>query len=192
MRPPTLVSLTIRWSSHTLTFGTLLELPPGRTALFRWATCALQICAATLSRECLCSSLPGLLSLCSDARGSAPRYYAGAPLLVSTDENKPAQKMGTFCVIDTKPRQPLTEQERDDLLNLAAMVVDQLKSRLHAKRLAKMNDELLRRTDEVSPLYPSMGPAHAASRPLHGERSLAAAYPLSPAPLPCPLPTAPS
>jgi GAF domain-containing protein len=51
------------------------------------------------------------------------RFYAGAPLATSGGE-----KMGTLCVIDTKPR-TLTHQEREILRDLAALVSEEMELR---------------------------------------------------------------
>ena len=78
------------------------------------------------------------------------RYYAGAPLVVNISPDTGPQKMGTLCVIDTTSRPPMDAEDRETLTNLAAMVVDQLTSRLYSKRLAAINGELLQRTAEVN------------------------------------------
>ena len=78
------------------------------------------------------------------------RYYAGAPLAVNILPEAGEQKLGTFCIIDTKPRPPMADEERAMLLNLAAMVSDQLTSRQHARELVKVNTELMHRTEEVN------------------------------------------
>lgn len=54
---------------------------------------------------------------------SSIRFYAGAPLATSGGE-----KMGTLCVIDTKPR-TLTNQEREILRDLAALVSEEMELR---------------------------------------------------------------
>ena len=76
---------------------------------------------------------------------SAPyiRFYAGAPLLMGT------HKLGTLCIIDTKPRDPLDAQKRAALINLAAMVSSNLTSRLQSKQLLKANEELRKKNAEV-------------------------------------------
>ena len=71
------------------------------------------------------------------------RYYAGAPLHMD------GTKLGTLCVIDKKPRAPLSKNERETLKSLAAMVCDQLTSRLQSKKLQVMYEELVQRTAEV-------------------------------------------
>ena len=47
------------------------------------------------------------------------RYYAGAPLIVEIEPNSEPQKLGTLCVIDTAPRDPMEHEEREDLASLA-------------------------------------------------------------------------
>jgi hypothetical protein len=64
------------------------------------------------------------------------RYYAGAPLLMGE------HKLGTLCVIDTVRRQPMSDDQREAIKNLAAMVSDQLTSRLQAKKLHIAYDQL--------------------------------------------------
>ena len=61
-------------------------------------------------------------------------------------------KLGTLCVIDTKPRQTMTADKRTSLISLAAMVSDQLSSRLTSKRLHSMYQELLEKTAQVEAL----------------------------------------
>ncbi|MEZ5667664.1 MAG: PAS domain S-box protein, partial [Alphaproteobacteria bacterium] len=58
------------------------------------------------------------------------RFYAGAPLTVAD-----GQRIGTLCVIDTRPR-TITASERARLADLAALVVDELELRL-ARRTAE-------------------------------------------------------
>jgi protein-histidine pros-kinase len=55
------------------------------------------------------------------------RFYAGAPLIVSG-----GHRLGTLCVIDTKPREGLSTSGRQMLAELAALVVDLLELRLAA------------------------------------------------------------
>ncbi len=61
------------------------------------------------------------------------RFYAGAPLMA-----KPGHAVGTICVLDVKPRPPLTGQEQALLADLAALVTDRLNKRrlLHSVRHA--------------------------------------------------------
>jgi diguanylate cyclase (GGDEF)-like protein/PAS domain S-box-containing protein len=49
------------------------------------------------------------------------RFYAGAPLVAA-----PGHAIGTVCIVDTKPRPPLTPHERQVLTDLASMAMDSL------------------------------------------------------------------
>jgi signal transduction histidine kinase len=60
------------------------------------------------------------------------RFYAGAPLI--TCDGFP---LGTLCIIDTTPRNSLTETEIDVLRQLAAMVVDEMELRLACEQALK-------------------------------------------------------
>jgi len=63
------------------------------------------------------------------------RFYAGAPLIVDKAKNL---SVGSFCVIDTKERQNLTEKEKTQLIHFAALAVEMMKSRvthlIHARK----------------------------------------------------------
>jgi two-component sensor histidine kinase len=56
------------------------------------------------------------------------RFYAGVPLRTSDGYN-----LGTLCVIDREAR-PISQDEIDDLKDLASVVMDQLELRLAARR----------------------------------------------------------
>jgi signal transduction histidine kinase len=58
------------------------------------------------------------------------RFYAGAPLRLAS-----GLKMGSMCVIDTKPRRPLTEVERRRLATLAQIAVDEMELRVKTQQL---------------------------------------------------------
>ncbi|MCW5731349.1 MAG: PAS domain S-box protein [Alphaproteobacteria bacterium] len=72
------------------------------------------------------------------------RFYAGAPLRVPG-----APPVGTLCLIDTKPRPPLEEEERRLLERLAGLVVDQLELRL-ALRVNEERRRLLELRNRLS------------------------------------------
>jgi PAS domain S-box-containing protein len=53
------------------------------------------------------------------------RFYAGAPLITQDSFN-----LGTLCLLDTQPREALTDEQTVILADLAAIVVDELELRL--------------------------------------------------------------
>ncbi len=55
------------------------------------------------------------------------RFYAGAPLI-----NPDGYKLGTLCIVDDKPRQEFSDEEKALLTDLAAIVIDQLEMRYAA------------------------------------------------------------
>jgi signal transduction histidine kinase len=85
------------------------------------------------------------------------RFYAGAPLRTVDGHN-----IGTLCIYDVKPRADLSSEQRETLIDLAAVVVDDLESRLTAQwaaqaelQLAKINQELAERLEQVKELNES-------------------------------------
>jgi len=66
------------------------------------------------------------------------RFYAGAPLLTQDGFN-----LGTLCLLDTKPRDPLSDEQKAVLADLAAMVMDELELRLAARKIAQIDAALL-------------------------------------------------
>ncbi|MCY7323123.1 MAG: GAF domain-containing sensor histidine kinase [Phormidesmis sp. CAN_BIN36] len=73
------------------------------------------------------------------------RFYAGAPLVTHDGHN-----LGTLCLIDSDPRETLSEAQKATLTDLAAMVVDELELRLAAKKIAQTDAALLTVTQGVS------------------------------------------
>ncbi len=76
------------------------------------------------------------------------RFYAGAPL-ITPDKFR----LGTLCVIDTKPRERLSEEHETILTLLARMVVNALESRrltMRAHHQARMMTKLAETTVAVS------------------------------------------
>jgi hypothetical protein len=76
------------------------------------------------------------------------RFYAGAPLVTSDNF-----KLGTLCVIDTKPHDGLADDARRILTLLARMVVNLMEARrmtLRANHQARMMTQLAERTVALS------------------------------------------
>jgi PAS domain S-box-containing protein len=73
------------------------------------------------------------------------RFYAGAPLLTHDGFN-----LGTLCMLDTVAHDPLTTEQAATLVDLAAIVVDELELRLSARQIAKVDSALLEITRELS------------------------------------------
>lgn len=76
------------------------------------------------------------------------RFYAGAPLITSDKF-----KLGTLCVIDTKPHDGLSEDAQRILTLLAKMVVSLMEARrmtLRANHQARMMTQLAERTVALS------------------------------------------
>jgi GAF domain-containing protein len=72
------------------------------------------------------------------------RFYAGAPLLTQDGYN-----LGTLCLLDSQPRQDLSDEQRQTLADLAAMVVDELELRSAARKLARLDTALVNVTQGV-------------------------------------------
>lgn len=96
---------------------------------------------------------------CSDPRTAAHplvagafglRFYAGAPLTTYD-----GFRLGTICVIDTKPRPPLSPEQEAALHDLAGVIMDQLELRLAARKtiesltFAKLDTEKLENPDSL-------------------------------------------
>jgi PAS domain S-box-containing protein len=73
------------------------------------------------------------------------RFYAGAPLLSHDGFN-----LGTLCLLNGQPRDPLTAEQQATLVDLAAMVVDELELRLAAHRITQVDAALLEVMQGVS------------------------------------------
>ncbi|MBW4662171.1 MAG: PAS domain-containing protein [Drouetiella hepatica Uher 2000/2452] len=73
------------------------------------------------------------------------RFYAGAPLLSRDGFN-----LGTLCLLDSQPRASLTTEQQATLVDLAAMVVDELELRLAAHQIAQVDAALLEVMQGVS------------------------------------------
>ncbi len=75
----------------------------------------------------------------------ATRFYAGAPLL-----DRDGFNLGTLCLLDTVPHEALTAEEEATLVDLAAMVVDELELRLAARQIASVDAALVEITQGVA------------------------------------------
>lgn len=73
------------------------------------------------------------------------RFYAGAPLITQDGYN-----LGTLCLLDLKPHEDLSEEQRTTLIDLAAMVLDEMELRLAAQKIARTDAALLEITQGVS------------------------------------------
>lgn len=76
---------------------------------------------------------------------SGVRFYAGAPLITHDGFN-----LGTLCLLDSQPREALTDQQETTLIDLAAMVIDELELRLAARKVKQIDAALLEVTQGVS------------------------------------------
>ncbi|WP_051096955.1 diguanylate cyclase domain-containing protein [Deinococcus aquatilis] len=63
------------------------------------------------------------------------RFYAGAPLIAPG-----GVALGTLCIIDDRPRPPLTQRECATLTDLAALVMDELELRLKTAEAGREGD----------------------------------------------------
>jgi len=73
------------------------------------------------------------------------RFYTGAPLVTHDGYN-----LGTLCLLDSSPRDELSNDQKATLTDLAAMVVDELELRLASKKIAQTDATLLEVTQGVS------------------------------------------
>ena len=65
------------------------------------------------------------------------RFYAGAPLITGN-----GNRLGTMCVIDRKPHPEFSEDQRKELAELAAIVIDEMELRIAVKRIRSDLDNL--------------------------------------------------
>ncbi len=96
------------------------------------------------------------------------RFYAGAPLLSHDGYN-----LGTLCLLDTQPREPLSTEQQATLVDLAAIVVDELELRLAAQQIARVDEALLEITRGVARVT---GDAFAEALVLHFAKVLDTDY----------------
>ncbi len=75
------------------------------------------------------------------------RFYAGAPL-----ETPEGERIGTLCLIDTQPRTNFGPTEGANLMDLAAVVVDELELRLRLMAEAEAHQKLERANEDAKHL----------------------------------------
>ena len=92
-------------------------------------------------------------------------FYAGAPL--NTPEG---YSLGTLCVIDTKPRESLTEGQKTSLKALAKQVMSQLELRRKNVRLERANKEISRLNEQLNHFAYRL--THDLKTPIRGINSL--------------------
>jgi PAS domain S-box-containing protein len=73
------------------------------------------------------------------------RFYAGAPLFSRDGFN-----LGTLCLLDGQPRAGFSAEQQATLVDLAAMVVDELELRLAAHKIAQVDTALIEVTQGVA------------------------------------------
>jgi PAS domain S-box-containing protein len=85
------------------------------------------------------------------------RFYAGAPLISQDGFN-----LGTLCLLDSQPRDPLTAEQQATLVDLAAMVVDELELRLSAQKITDSEAKYKQAESDLRDVYVQLETALAA------------------------------
>ncbi|WP_417941203.1 sensor histidine kinase [Flavobacterium sp. RS13.1] len=92
-------------------------------------------------------------------------FYAGAPL-----NTKDGYTLGTLCVIDTKPREDLSEGQKESLKALGNQVIAQLELRKKNRFLEELNSEISRKNVQLSQFAHRL--THDLKVPISGINSL--------------------
>lgn len=92
-------------------------------------------------------------------------FYAGAPL-----NTKDGYSLGTLCVIDTKPREGLTENQQESLKALANQVISQFELRKKNRFLEDLNDEIIKKNVQLDQFAYRL--THDLKVPIRGINSL--------------------
>lgn len=92
-------------------------------------------------------------------------FYAGAPL-----NTKDGYSLGTLCVIDTKPREGLTESQKESLKALANQVISQFELRKKNRILEELNDEIIKKNVQLNHFAHRL--THDLKVPIRGVNSL--------------------
>ncbi|KAJ7147977.1 hypothetical protein C8R46DRAFT_1128693 [Mycena filopes] len=90
-----------------------------------------------------------------------PRSYAGQPLLLPVEDGGPLVPVGSFCVIDDKPRPPMTPAERASLADLTHLLGTEIQRVFQESRERK---ETARRK-YVSDLIAELATLHSTISP---------------------------
>jgi PAS domain S-box-containing protein len=85
------------------------------------------------------------------------RFYAGAPLISQDGFN-----LGTLCLLDSQPHDPLTSEQQTTLMDLAAMVVDELELRLAAQKITESEAKYKQAESDLRDVYVQLETALAA------------------------------
>ena len=92
-------------------------------------------------------------------------FYAGAPL-----NTKDGYSLGTLCVIDTKPREGLTENQQESLKALANQVISQFELRKKNRFLEDLNYEISKKNVQLNQFAHRL--THDLKVPIRGVNSL--------------------
>lgn len=92
-------------------------------------------------------------------------FYAGAPL-----NSKEGYSLGTICVIDTKPREGLTDSQKESLKALANQVISQFELRKKNNLLESLNDEISKKNVQLNQFAYRL--THDLKVPIQGVNSL--------------------
>ncbi|KAJ7045072.1 hypothetical protein C8F04DRAFT_1388654 [Mycena alexandri] len=90
-----------------------------------------------------------------------PRSYAGQPLLLPIEDGGPLVPVGSFCVINNKPRSPMTPEERASLADLTHLLSTEIQRVFQETRERK---ETARR-NFVSDLIAELATMHSTISP---------------------------
>lgn len=96
----------------------------------------------------------------------AVRFYTGVPLVDAA-----GYALGTLCIIDNKPRQPLSADQEATLQALASQVMRLLELRMRNKEIQSVSDKLLQKTEELHQFALTL--SHDIKSPLIGIQQLA-------------------
>ncbi|MFM7078777.1 MAG: sensor histidine kinase [Bacteroidota bacterium] len=94
------------------------------------------------------------------------RFYTGVPLV-----DAKGYALGTLCIIDNKPRLPLSTEQETTLQALASQVMRLLELRIRNKELQAVSDKLLQKTEELHQFALTL--SHDIKSPLTGMQQLA-------------------